>query len=127
MKYKAFFDGSAKPNPGIMTIGGLIKDESDKIILKYSEELDEGTNNQSEYLSLIRLLDEAIKADIKKIEIFGDSALAINQVNGVWKVKDSMMKILCAQVRHKLSHYFIEWKLEHVKRGLNKEADLLTR
>jgi len=127
MKFKGFFDGSSKPNPGIMTIGGVIKDKSNTVIIKYSEELDYGTNNQSEYLSLKRLLDEAIKADIKSIEIFGDSALVVNQVNGKWKVKDSKLLILCNQVRYKLKHYFTEWKLEHVKRGFNKEADLLTR
>ena len=55
MKYTAYFDGSAKPNPGMMKIGGLVKDETGTIKGEYSKELGHGTNNEAEYLSLIIL------------------------------------------------------------------------
>ena len=34
--YTCHFDGSAKPNPGEMTIGGVIKDSEGNIIEKYT-------------------------------------------------------------------------------------------
>jgi ribonuclease HI len=121
------FDGSSVPNPGKMTIGGKIVDEKSNTICTYSRILPgEGTNNIAEYLSLIELIQYAKEKGIKKILIKGDSLLVVNQVNGIWKAKDSKMKILKYAVIDSLK-YFDEWKLEHVKRELNKEADKLTR
>lgn len=124
--YEGYFDGSAKPNPGIMTIGGFIKDPKSITIHTYSVELWHGTNNESEYLSFIRLLNDVIKLDITKIKLYGDSALVVNQVNRTWKAKDVRMRIL----RNKailLLEGIDTWQLNHIKRGLNMEADLLTR
>jgi ribonuclease HI len=126
MKYKGFFDGSAKPNPGIMTIGGVIKDDSGTIECEYSKELGKGTNNEAEYISLMRLIKLALENDIQSITIYGDSALVVNQVNRAWKAKDDRMRACRDQVL-KMLVGIKEWRLEHVKRGFNKEADALTR
>ena len=127
MMYEAFFDGSAKPNPGEMTVGGLIKlKESGETIHEYSKDIGEGTNNEAEYSSLLMLLDEVLERNIQSIVIYGDSALVVNQVNRTWKAKDDRMKALRNHARQMLS-LIPEWKLEHVKRGKNKEADSLTR
>jgi len=124
--YRGYFDGSAKPNPGIMTIGGLIKNPDSTVLHSYSEELSHGTNNEAEYLSFLRLLNNILERGIKQIQIYGDSILVVNQVNGKWKAKDSRMKTYRNQALKMLVH-IPEWKLQHVKRELNKEADLLTR
>ena len=126
MKYTAFFDGSAKPNPGEMKIGGLIKDESGTIVGEYSRELGHGTNNEAEYYSLILLLRGLVNGDVKNVTIFGDSALVVNQVNRTWKAKDDRMAALRDEAIDLLAN-IPEWRLEHVKRGFNKEADDLTR
>lgn len=124
--YEGYFDGSAKPNPGKMTIGGYIKDPNRKIVNQYSSKLGHGTNNEAEYLSLIDLLNKAIDLDIKKIRLYGDSALVVNQVNRTWKAKDKRMRAFRDEVIHLLDR-FHEWRLKHIKRDLNMEADLLTR
>ncbi len=124
--YIGYFDGSSIPNPGKMTIGGKIVDEKNNTICSYSKSLGEGTNNIAEYLSLIELVQYAIGKGIKKIIIKGDSLLVVNQVNGTWKAKDSKMKMLRNEVLDSLN-YFDEWKLEHIRREFNKEADSLTR
>lgn len=124
--YECFFDGSAKPNPGEMKIGGVIKDLDGNVVEEYSKELGYGTNNQSEYLSFIYLLEIAAKHLPDKLIIRGDSALVVNQVNGNWKVKDPKMKGLC-KIAQNMVQCFPEIQLEHVKRGLNQEADSLTR
>ena len=124
--YEGFFDGSAKPNPGMMKIGGFIRSPDRTIVSQYSSKLRHGTNNEAEYLSLIDLLNRAIDLDINKIKIYGDSALVVNQVNRTWKAKDERMKAFRDEALSKLSR-FHEWRLEHVKRDLNMEADFLTR
>lgn len=126
MKYTAFFDGSAKPNPGEMKIGGLIKDESGTIVGEYSRDLGYGTNNEAEYKSLILLVHGLVNGNIENVTIYGDSALVVNQVNRTWKAKDDRMAALRDQAIELLKQ-IPEWRLEHVKRGFNKEADDLTR
>ncbi len=123
--YEGFFDGSAKPNPGIMTIGGFIKEAGATVIHTFSEELDYGTNNEAEYYAFIRLVSEIIKLDIKKIRIYGDSALVVNQVNRKWKANKKMRPYRNEAIL--LLDRVADWRLEHIKRGLNMEADALTR
>jgi len=120
------FDGSSIPNPGEMSIGGKITNEENFTICTYSKALGHGTNNRAEYLSLIELLKKAKDKEIKRIIIKGDSLLVVNQVNGLWGAKNSEMKRLKFEVLNLLEG-FDEWKLEHVYRENNKEADSLTR
>lgn len=124
--FECFFDGSAKPNPGEMKIGGVIKTLDGTIVEEYSKDMGFGTNNQAEYMSFIYLLEIAAKHLPDKLIIKGDSALVVNQVNGAWKVKDIKMRGLCDIAKNMVA-CFPEVKLEHVKRHLNKEADSLTR
>lgn len=124
--YEGYFDGSAKPNPGKMTIGGFIISPDKNITNRYSSKLGHGTNNEAEYLSFIRLLDNALDLGIREIKIYGDSALVVNQVNRTWKAKDKRMKAFRDEALSKLAR-FHEWRLEHIKRNLNMQADLLTR
>jgi len=120
------FDGSSVPNPGEMTIGGKITDKDGNTVCTYSRSLGQGTNNIAEYLSLVELIQYAREKGIKNIIIRGDSQLVVNQVNGAWKAKDPKMKMLRNEVLASLQ-FFDRWKLEHVKREFNKEADNLTR
>lgn len=121
------FDGSAKPNPGKMKIGGHIKNLKDMgpPMYTFSIALGEGTNNRAEYLALIELLEIAIKKGIKRMNIYGDSNLAVMQVNGKWKANKDMAPLRDQAL--KLLKQFDHWSLSHVPRELNSEADSLTR
>jgi ribonuclease HI len=96
-----------------------------KTIYSFSILLDYGTNNRAEYLALIQLLEMAIKKGIKRMNIYGDSKLAVMQVNHKWKANKDMAP-LRDQVL-KLLNNFDHWSLSHILRDLNAEADLLTR
>ncbi len=125
--YEGFFDGSAAPNPGQMTIGGYIKRVSEKAILfQYSIVLGHGTNNEAEYSSLIELCNNLEPHGIKNINIFGDSLLVVNQVSGIWKCRDIRMERFKVTVLDLLKP-IPKWRLTHVKRGKNMLADSLTR
>jgi len=124
VKYVAAFDGGATPNPGQMMIGGFIKLYG-KNVFSYSRSIGFGTNNMAEYASLLTLVKEAKRLDIQNIYIQGDSALVINQVNGIWKAKDPRMIQYKKRVLAVLKH-IKKWELKHVLRKYNQEADLLT-
>ena len=125
--YVGQFDGSAKPNPGEMKIGGYIKDlrDMDKTIYSFSLEKGYGTNNRAEYLALIELLESAIRQGITRLNIYGDSNLAVQQVNGKWKANKDMAPLRDRALE--LLKKFDHWSLSHVPRSLNSEADSLTR
>jgi len=125
--YEGYFDGSAAPNPGQMTIGGYIIRVSDKQkVHVYSIVLGHGTNNEAEYLSLIELCDNLEELEIKNIKIYGDSLLVVNQVNSVWKARDIRMESFKITVLDLLKPV-PNWTLTHVRRNMNMLADSLTR
>ena len=125
--YEGYFDGSAAPNPGQMTIGGYVKRVSDKQkVHVYSIKLGHGTNNEAEYLSLIELCETLEGLGIKNINIYGDSLLVINQVNKVWKARDPRMESFKITVLDFLKPV-PKWTLTHIRRNLNMLADELTR
>ncbi|XP_058087475.1 uncharacterized protein LOC131234555 [Magnolia sinica] len=49
------------------------------------------TNNVAEYEACIAGLREAIILNMKRLQVFGDSQLIINQTNGDWKTKDKKL------------------------------------
>lgn len=126
LKYVAHFDGSAKPNPGKMKIGGRITTPKQNIVHDFSIDLADGTNNEAEYLSLIHIAEKLVDLGATSAKIFGDSQLVVNQVNGLWRTKDPRMKIFqsrAVNLLNKIPH----WELTHVYREQNMEADALTR
>ena len=124
-QYKAWFDGGATPNPGIMKIGGFIQDPDREEIFSYSKTLGHGTNNEAEYKSLIFLLQEIVTRGIQKVSIYGDSQLIVNQITGVFKTKDYRMKKLRKEARTLLGR-IDRWNLHQIPRAKNKRADSLT-
>lgn len=123
---QAYFDGSASPNPGLMSIGFCIKNKVGTILVEDRANLQEGTNNMAEYIALITLLKRLIPMKPKHVKIFGDSQLVINQLTGKFKVKKSELKQLVNQTKNLLSQ-LNEFELMWVKRAQNMEADRLSK
>ena len=123
-QYTGAFDGSAKPNPGNMKIGGWIATPTRKIISEFSEEIGYGTANEAEYRACIRLLEKCIELGIKWISVRGDSELVVNQINGVSKTKDPKMKMLKSKVVELCNG--INLTIAHVPRKYNTMADRLS-
>jgi ribonuclease HI len=49
------------------------------------------TNNQAEYEALLSGLEVLIDLEVKKVEIFGDSNLVVQQINGESQCLDGML------------------------------------
>tara|TARA_B110000967_G_C18897697_1_gene571979 strand:- start:4476 stop:5468 length:993 start_codon:yes stop_codon:yes gene_type:complete len=127
MKYKMRFDGACRGNPS-NTIGmGAILYDEDNIVVDTSSrkyELEGGTNNVAEYLSLIDGLRLAQTNHVNNLLVEGDSQLIINQITGVYKVNSSKLMIYHTIVK-RLIESFDQIEFQHILREFNKEADQL--
>lgn len=118
-----YSDGGARGNPGPAGIGFVVYDENHKVLKKYKESIGERTNNQAEYLALIKALESEASKEIE-VECFLDSELVVNQLKGLFKVKNSDIRDFVFKVRSLEPRYkSVDYKL--VPREKNQEADKL--
>src|SRR5664280_242292 len=125
-------DGAARGNPGPASLGAVLIDASSAgarrpdapPIAWISEFMGVQTNNVAEYTGVLRALDLAIELGAGSVDLLLDSKLIVEQVNGRWKVKDSKMIPLHAEVKARLAR-FGRWTATHVPRAQNKQADAL--
>ncbi len=123
-EYSMNFDGCSKGNPGPSGIGAVIYHNGQEIWAS-CQYIGTRTNNQSEYSALILGLKEALSRDIKRLYVFGDSQLVINQITNVYKVKNNLLQELYQEVQTlKTQFEYIEFT--HVYREFNKRADALS-
>jgi len=121
---KIFFDGSSHGNPGPSGIGIIVFDESGRILDRFSRFIGFGTNNEAEYRALIEALRKAMQLGAEKVELYSDSELVVNQIKGVYSVKDEKLKRLHLKCVELLKN-FKEYEISYVPRELNAEADRL--
>ena len=119
-----YTDGASRGNPGEAGAGVIIYNEHGELVKKVKRYLGTTTNNVAEYSALIIALEEAqqLKGDV--LHLFSDSELMVRQMNGIYKVKDSKMKVLASEARELLSH-FMHYTISAIERKKNKEADTL--
>jgi len=125
MSYLLQFDGLASPNPGEATAGAVLFSPEGKVVFEVADYLGIQTNNYAEYSGLLIGLKLAKQKGYKQIKIEGDSNLIIQQVKGLWKVKEPRLKILFEQIMKLLIDFKVE-SIKHVYREYNKVADALT-
>jgi ribonuclease HI len=121
-----YVDGSCSGNPGAGGAGVVIKDERGRIVARLKKYLGSVTNNRAEYQALIAGLEEAQRLGTKEVEVYLDSELVVNQVNGVYRVRDTKLKTLEGEVRRRLGR-FARWVISYIPREENREADRLAR
>lgn len=112
--YMILFDGGSQGNPGpaygSYRLTSLVDGRSTVVRLDFEEEM---TSNEAEYQTLIAALEGLIgrieaagrdPADFS-VEVRGDSALVLHQVEGTWKAKDVRMRMLRNRARELLSRF----------------------
>lgn len=121
-KVKLFADGGSRGNPGPSASGYVLLDEDGQILIEAGVYLGITTNNQAEYQALKLGLEHAKKMGIREVYAHMDSLLVINQMKGIFKVKNrdlwpihEAIKTLCKD--------FTKVTFTHVPRELNKLAD----
>jgi ribonuclease HI len=119
---KLYADGGSRGNPGPSACGFVIMDMDDQIVVKRGVYLGVTTNNQAEYQALKLGLEEALKMRAKKVHVFLDSLLVVNQMLGIFKVKNRDLWPIHGAIKE-LSTKFEKVVFTHVPRELNKLAD----
>ncbi len=117
-------DGASRGNPGEAGIGVAIFDKDANLINEACDYLGVATNNVAEYRALILGAKRSIEYKAKRTLFKSDSELMVKQIKGEYKVKNPQLKLLFAEVKDLLKN-LPNWKIMHVPREENKEADLL--
>ncbi len=120
-KWQLFVDGAARNNPGPAGAGiYLTKNQAKNYANGFY--LGHKTNNQAEYLALlIGLIIAVPKVSNDHLQIVSDSLLLVNQIKGIYRVKNAELQILHQKVMRLLN--LISYDVKHVLREHNKHAD----
>ena len=122
--YRANIDGGSRGNPGPASYGVVIRDPRGEIVAKLKKYIGRMTNNVAEYYGLIATLDYAQSHGVRAIRIESDSELLVKQMRGQYKVKSTDLQPLFERAR-KMSQTFESFRIDHVYREQNREADTL--
>ena len=117
-------DGASRGNPGESGIGVAIFDKDSNLISEACDYLGVATNNIAEYRALILGIKLSAEYNAKRTLFKSDSELMVKQIKGEYKVKNAQLKLLFAEAQSLLKK-LPNWKIMHVPRDENKEADLL--
>ena len=120
-----YVDGAADLHSKTAGIGCSLLRKGQEIFT-VAEPLIDKTNNEAEYLALIKGAQVAHELNIENINIYSDSELIVRQVNGEYKIKNDRMKNLHTQVMTELK-LFSHWSLNHILREKNNRADALSK
>lgn len=127
-----YTDGGARGNPGPAAIGVVIADNPVMGFKAkhYSESIGKTTNNVAEYKAVVFALKKAKfllggdKAKQTEIELRSDSEFVVNQMNGIYRIKDEELKPFFIEVWN-LKQDFKKVDFVHVRREHNTAADSL--
>lgn len=127
MKFIVHTDGGARGNPGPAAVGVVIETDSRKLITEFGKQIGETTNNVAEYRAVIEALKKVKKEGQEKLEIhfFLDSNLVVQQLNGVFKVKDANLRTLFFDVRVLEQEVGGVVTYTYIPREQNRRADFL--
>jgi ribonuclease HI len=119
-----YTDGACRGNPGISGAGVLVVAEDGGVLARVARFLGHMTNNMAEYTALLIGLKEAQKLGAEEVIVKSDSELLVRQLNGRYRVKNEALRILFDSATD-LLRSFKRWKIIHVPREQNREADRL--
>lgn len=129
MDISIFTDGGARGNPGPAGFGIVIFDKHKKIIFQNSVYLGTKTNNEAEYAGLINALEwvknNKSNFNLTSFDFHSDSQLLVRQINGLYKVKASNLKLLFATAKDILAEINLPYKFTDIRRESNELADEL--
>ena len=120
--WKVFMDGAfsalgARTGIVVITLEGIKLEHSFWLGFKTS-------NNEAEYEALLVGLRVVSDLGAKEVEIYSDSRLVVNQVQGSFKAVDPWMMEYLQLVKQTVGH-FQKVRVIQVARGQNRHADSL--
>jgi ribonuclease HI len=119
---KVFTDGALCHEYSIGGLAAVFFSEEDKFLDAVYCSCKLMTNNETEYKAVLLAINEAIRRKIRKIAVFSDSQILVNQLLGLASVKAQGLKIF----HHKIMLLLPTFELvsfHHISRNENRIAD----
>lgn len=122
--WRAWFDGSARPNPGRCAIGGLLRGPDGERV-DIARGAGYGNSSEAEYLALIAVLETALAHGASPLTVYGDSQVVIGDVNGPLDGAAALRpyRARVQELLARLPAVTLRW----VPRHRNQEADALSQ
>lgn len=117
-----YSDGGSRGNPGPSAAGYVILDADDRLLFEGGAYLGITTNNQAEYHGVHLGLEKARELGAKRIEFRLDSLLVVNQLNGLYVIRNRELWPIHERIRA-LVREFDKVTFRHIKREFNQQAD----
>lgn len=117
-----YSDGGSRGNPGPSAAGYVIMDRNQDVIDQGGEYLGITTNNQAEYQGVRIGLEKARSLGMKRVDFRIDSMLVVNQMNGIYKIKNRELWPINERIRGLMTE-FEKVTFSHVRREFNRLAD----
>lgn len=122
--HRANIDGGSRGNPGPASYGVVIRDPRGEVVASLKKYIGRMTNNVAEYYGLIAALDYAQSHGIRALRVESDSELMVRQMRGRYKVTSADLRPLFERAK-KMSQSLESFRIDHVYREQNREADAL--
>ncbi|MDO8336439.1 MAG: reverse transcriptase-like protein [Candidatus Saccharibacteria bacterium] len=117
-----YSDGGSRGNPGPSAAAFVVMNSREQVIADGGSYLGVTTNNQAEYQAVYFGLKKASEMGAQVIDFRLDSNLVVNQLNGVYKIKNRDLWPIYEQIKL-LVPKFKKVTFSHVRREFNQLAD----
>ena len=120
--YTANIDGAARGNPGPAAYGVVVRRPDGQTHESLGKYIGRTTNNVAEYYALIAALDYAAASGIRRLRVYSDSQLIVNQIKGIYKVKHPDLRQLHERAK-KQAATLETFTIQYLPREQNRDAD----
>ncbi len=117
-----YIDGCSRGNPGPAGIGYHIVGPNGAVLACGGEFIGFATSRVAEYYALKAGCEKAIELGLKSVRFVGDNLMMINQMNGIYKVKNRDLMPIYDDIQELLKN-FEACAFVHVAREQNTRAD----
>lgn len=122
---KVWTDGSCRNNGKEDAVSGIavVAFKDNQLLFKWGGAVGWKTNNEAEYSAVLRALLKLETYKQEPIYIYCDSALVVNQLNGIWKIKDSKMQHFHDLIKTQISLGYADVHFNWIPREENEIAN----
>lgn len=117
-----YSDGGSRGNPGPSAAGFVIMNAQEEVVHQGGMYLGITTNNQAEYHGVLLGLEKSLEMNAKTVDFRVDSLLVVNQLNGIYQIKNRELWPINERIRELLPK-FEKVTFTHVRREFNQLAD----
>lgn len=117
-----YVDGSSRGNPGPSGIGYKVVGANGEVLARGGEFIGFATSRVAEYYAMKEGCEQAIELGLKSVRFVSDNLMIVNQLNGIYKVKNRDILPIYDDVRRLLEN-FEACAFVHVAREQNTDAD----